>query len=307
MISAPSALPAGGRRLLPVPPARRQVLVADREAAEALDRFAPGAAVGLPQRVDRMAPEAVEEVGVLVDGAHRGFDRLPVHLRLVVGGAARSEEDRVGEGGVVVDVGEAGQRERVFGADPGAQGADVAVGRGVLALVVALGVDHQAVGAARDRGGADLGLGDRAVAVDELPGADVDPRLVERFDHRGRELAPEAAAVAGLDVERADVVALGLGDDPRQAAALGLVDVPDPHPLAVERRAAGGHRDRAGRGRRFADFPRAAGFGGCRGGQGGDREDGEDRQKRQAWCPARECAWPSHRFETRYPPPRCGR
>ena len=75
-------------------------------------------------------------------------DRLPVHLRHVELGAAGAEEDGVGEARVVVDVGEAGEADRVVGPDPGAQAAQVGLGRGVPALVVGLGVDHQAVGAA---------------------------------------------------------------------------------------------------------------------------------------------------------------
>ena len=108
-------LPAG--RLLPVPPAGRQAAVAGGEAAEELQRAGAGGFVGLADGVDRVAPEPVVEVGVLVDGPDRGPDRLPVHLRLVVGGAARPEEDRVGEGRVVVDVGEAGEGEREGFAD----------------------------------------------------------------------------------------------------------------------------------------------------------------------------------------------
>ena len=55
-------------------------------------------------------------------------------------------------------------------------------------------------------------------------------------DERAAELFPVGGAVAGLDVDGADVVAVGGGDDRRHVAALGLVDVPDPHPLADERR-----------------------------------------------------------------------
>src|SRR5206468_4040469 len=103
-------------RLLPVPPARRQPAVALSEAAEEADRGGAGPFVGLPDRVYRVPPDAVEEVGVLVDGPHRGADRLPVHLRLVVLGPPGAEEDRVGEGRVVVDVGEAGEGDREGGA-----------------------------------------------------------------------------------------------------------------------------------------------------------------------------------------------
>ena len=173
-----------------------------------------GRHVGLAERIERPAPEAVVEVGVLVDAADRGPDRLPVHLRLVVLGAFGGEEDRVGERRVVVDVGEGRERDRVFGADPGPQRAHVAFRRRVLAFVLPLGVDHEAVGAALDGGGRDPGLGDRRVAVDERPGADAEPGGVEAFDQRGVELAPVVAAVARLDVERADPGALGAGGDP---------------------------------------------------------------------------------------------
>ena len=231
--------PARGVGLLPVPPARRQA-VAGGETAEAQDLAGAGVVVGLTGRVDRVTPEPVEEVGVLEDGAHRGADCLPVHLRLVEARPFRPEEDRVGEGRVVVDVGKASEREREFGADAGAQGADVAFGRGVASLVLRLGVDHQAIGPAPHRGGADLGLGHRALAVDELPGADVETAGVEGIDQAGAELAPVAAGIAGLDVERADAGLLGAGDDAADAAAFGVVDVPDPHALAVERGAPAG-------------------------------------------------------------------
>jgi hypothetical protein len=156
---------------------------------------------------------------------------------------------------VVVDVGEAGEGEREGFADGGPQGADVAVGGGVLAFVLALGVDHQAVGALFDRGGADPGLGGGAVAVDVLPGADVEPATMEGLHQAGGELAPDAGAVAGLDVDGADAGALGLGDDRRDAAAVGAFDVPDPHALAIERRVA--------EDRRFFHFSGPARFGGC--------------------------------------------
>ena len=139
---------------------------------------------------------------------------------------------------MVVDVGKAGQRQREAGADAGAERTHVAIGGGVAALVLALGVDRQAVGTAPRSRRTDLRLGQRAFAVDELPGADVDPRPVERFDQGGVELAPVVTAVPGLDVDGADTGALRPGDDAWNAASLRAVDVPDPHALTVERRAA---------------------------------------------------------------------
>jgi hypothetical protein len=44
-----------------------------------------------------------------------------------------------------------------------------------VALVLALGIDQQTVGALADRGGPDLSLADRVIAVDVLPGANVQP------------------------------------------------------------------------------------------------------------------------------------
>ena len=93
---------------------------------------------------------------------------------------------------------------------------------------------------------------------------------MEAFDQRGVELAPVVAAVAGLDVERADPGAFGAGRDPGGVAAFGPFDVPDPHSLAVER---GRRRRRFGRRRRRFDRGRAgAGAAGAGGGaRGGDQ------------------------------------
>src|SRR6185436_13120777 len=101
-----------------------------------------------------------------------------------------AEEDRVGKRRVVVDVGKAGEGKGEAGADAGAQRADVAVGGRVASLVVALGVDREAVDPAPHGRGADLGLGQRPLAVDELPGADVDSAAVERLDQTAAELTP---------------------------------------------------------------------------------------------------------------------
>ena len=85
---------------------------------------------------------------------------------------------------MVVHIREAGEGERVVGADRGAQLREVDVGGGVFAFVLGLGVDHQAVGAVGDRLGADPRLGRGRVAVDELPGADLEPAVVQRGDQR---------------------------------------------------------------------------------------------------------------------------
>ena len=52
---------------------------------------------------------------------------------------------------MVGDVREGGEPERVGGADLRAQVGDVGLGRRVVAFVLGLGVDHQAVGAVGDR------------------------------------------------------------------------------------------------------------------------------------------------------------
>ena len=80
---------------------------------------------------------------------------------------------------MVVHIREAGEGEREAGADRGAEAADVEVGGGVPAFVLGLGVDHQAVGARFDRARPDPRLGGRLVAVDELPGADLQPGPVQ--------------------------------------------------------------------------------------------------------------------------------
>jgi hypothetical protein len=118
-----------------------------------------------------------------------------------------------------------------------------------------------------DRFRADPRLGHRRVAVDELPGADFQPAAVQFVDQGAVELVPAGGAIAGLDVDGADAVAFGGGDDRRHAAALRLVDVPDPHPLADERRVAADAR--------VFELAGAAGFGA---GGGGKRERG-DRER----------------------------
>ena len=77
--------------------------------------------------------------------------------------------------------------DRVRRPDRGPQREHVLLGGGVLALVLRLGVDHEAVGAVGDRVRAQAGLGERVVAVDELPRAGADA------------LACRAATSAGLN------------------------------------------------------------------------------------------------------------
>ena len=206
-----------------------------RERAEALDLARRRVAVHLPQRRDRARVRAIEDIGVRVDDIGRDADVLPVHLRHVVLGAAGSHEYRVGQAGVEVDVGEARQRDREARPDRLAQVPDVRLGRDVLALVLGLGVDQQAVGAVACGGGADARLARRVAAVHVLPGAHPQPRSVERADQRGAELRPVAGAVATLDHQRADAVPAGGRHHRSDVAAVRLRDVPDPHATAGQR------------------------------------------------------------------------
>ncbi len=168
---AASVVQPRGRRFLPVPEGHARGAVVDGLLAEAQQFGGRHAAVGLPEREDRAPVDAVGDVGVRVDGVHRLADVLPVHLRRVVLGPVRAEEHRVGEGGVVADVREGGEPQRVVGPDLGAQVVDVGLRGGVVAFVLGLGVDHQAVGAVGHRLGAEFGLAGRVGAVDVLPGA----------------------------------------------------------------------------------------------------------------------------------------
>ena len=85
---------------------------------------------------------------------------------------------------MVVDVGEAGEGDGEVGADQRPQLRHVGLGGDVLALVLGLGVDEQAVGAVPDRLGAHLGLEQGVVAVHVLPGADAQAGGVQGGDER---------------------------------------------------------------------------------------------------------------------------
>ena len=163
--------PQRRRGFLPVPEGHAGGAVVDGLLAEAQHFRGRDVAVGLPEREQRAPVDAVGDVGVGIHGVDRAADVLPVHLRRVVLGPVRPQEHRVGEGGVVGDVGEGGEAQRVVGAHFGAQVGDVGLRGGVVAFVLGLGVDHQAVGAVGHGLGAEFGLAGRVGAVDVLPGA----------------------------------------------------------------------------------------------------------------------------------------
>ena len=163
---------------------------------------------------------------------------------------------------MVVDVGEGGQADRVARPHTGTQVLHVGLGGGVPAVVFDLGVNHQAVGAGLDRPDSERGLRSRVAAVDVLPGADAQAEGVDLGDEGRAELRPVVgAAVRALDEQRLDARGLRLRGDRRQVAAIGLVEVPDPHAGGVER---GAGRSRGidcparggGRRRRGADSDR---------------------------------------------------
>ena len=167
---------------------------------------------------------------------------------------------------MVIDPGEAGQGEGEAQADQLAQGADVGLGLHVLALVLDLGVDHQAVGSVPHGLGADLGLLHRVIAVHVLPGAHAQPRLMQGGDQRRVELRPHAGAVAALDEQRADPVRMRLGDDRAEIPSVRARQHPDPHAPALE-----GPQRRAGRdgeGGRHGGRAGGARFGGLGCGKG---------------------------------------
>ncbi len=201
-----------------------------------------------------------------VDGVDRGADVLPVHLWCVVLSAARTEEHRVGERRMEIDVREAGQRDREVPADQASELADIGLGLDVLALVLALGVDQQAVGTVLDGGRSELGLGHGMVAIHVLPGAHPQPGGMQGGDERTVELRPRGAAVAALDLQRGDPVVLGLGDDRGQVAAVRARELPDPHAPARERDDVSLLAGAAGRSRLAR-----AGSAGARASRGGDR------------------------------------
>ena len=157
---------------------------------------------------------------------------------------------------MIVGVGEAGQSQRVVVADELAQLLHVDVGLPVAALVGGFGVDDDAVGAGVGGLRRHLRLPARVLAVDEGPGADLDPAFVQRADQLRAELAPAVDAVGALDVDDVEIVALRLaGDAVRRAAGGGYV--PDPGAVAVERRGCSRSAS-ARRRRRRPPRPRAA-------------------------------------------------
>ncbi len=145
---------------------------------------------------------------------------------------------------MVVDVRKPRQRDRKARADQLAQLLQVRLGLRVAPLVLALGVDHQAVCTGVDGARANLGLEDRVGPVDVLPGADPQPGRVESRHEARVELRPRACPVAALDQQRLDPVLLRRRDDRGRVAAARALKLPDPHPASGQRVAAG--RRRAG-------------------------------------------------------------
>ena len=135
---------------------------------------------------------------------------------------------------MVVDVGEV-RGDRVGAADPRRAARAGRSGPGVVALVLRLGVDDEAVGAAGDglrrRGRLAAGIG----AVDVLPGAHAESGGLEARDQRGRELAPEVRPVGPLDEHRLDVGRARPGDRSRgRSRPPAPRQLPDPHALTGE-------------------------------------------------------------------------
>jgi hypothetical protein len=161
-------------------------------------------------------------------------DVLPVDLRHVDLRRARREEHRVRQARVEVDVREGRQAERVAGPDRGAQRGEIALGLRVAALVVRLGVDHQAVRAGGHRLCALRRLALRVRAVDELPRARAQPLHVQRGDQARVELRPRRRAVRGLHEHGLDPGRARLGADRGGVTAAAPRQLPDPHPVALE-------------------------------------------------------------------------
>ena len=143
---------------------------------------------------------------------------------------------------MVVDVGERRQPDRIRGPDGGPQRGDVLLGLRITALVAALGVDDQAVGARRHGARALRRLAERIGAVDELPRAHLEAVGVQGLDQRRVELRPRIVrAVRALDEHGRDAGRPRPRRDGVDVPALALRQLPDPHPVAGERR-----RKRAG-------------------------------------------------------------
>src|ERR1700692_911317 len=106
---------------LPVPEGQSSGAIIGGLVAEAQQIRGGDAAVGLTQRKDRAAVDAVRYVGVRVDRVDRYADVLPVHLRGGVLRSVGSEKHREWEGRGVGDVGEGGQAQGITRPDLCAQ------------------------------------------------------------------------------------------------------------------------------------------------------------------------------------------
>ena len=134
-------------------------------------------------------------------------------------GASGAEEDRVREGGVVADVRERGEPQRVGAADLRPQVGEVGLGGGVAPFVLGLGVDHQAVGAVGHGLRSERCLARRVAPVHVLPGAHFQPCGVQFGHELWRELAPVVRrAVGALDEQRGHAGRVGLFGDRGDAA-----------------------------------------------------------------------------------------
>ena len=167
--------------------------VAGPERAEARDVLGRRVVVGLAERRDRGAVDAVvgERVGAdRVDGA---ADVLPVDLRQVRLRAAGAEEDRVRQPRVVVDVGERREaRSGSAGPIAGAQRGDVLLRLRRSGPRTASRRRSRGSRRRRRRRRRRGRLAERVVAVDVLPGAHAQAVGVQRGDELGRELRPAA-------------------------------------------------------------------------------------------------------------------
>ena len=209
--------------------------IVDRQRAEPAGLPAGRAVVGLSQRQDRAAVDAVGGVRVPVDRVDARPDVAPVHLREVELRTARSQKHRVGKGRVIVDVGERGQAEAVPVPDGGAQPVQVDLRRRVPALILGFGIDDQALGAGAGRARGGGGLANRVGAVHVLPGAHVQALGAQRRHEPAVELRPRPHAVGSLDDERPHPGGVRVRRDRRYPAPVGPAQVPDPHGPAVRR------------------------------------------------------------------------
>ena len=198
-------------------------------------------------RPDRSGVDrGVEEVRRGHHTIHPIPDRAPVRLGEVELGAAGPEEHRVGKARVVMHVGEARQAQRKARANASAQRPHVALSGRVAALVVSFGVDHEAVHARPGDPGTDRRLREWAPSVDELPGADAQPASLERPHRCGGQLRPAVHSVPAFYHDELDPAPPRDRGDPGRITPARPRQVPDPHPVAVER--TWPLRRRAGRG-----------------------------------------------------------